>query len=619
MENQEKINCNANEEERVLILIRLSSIPVTLDLDFKGKKVEIICPTTRKRDKMKFGDVEWWLKDSLLKKFATKLAQLTKQTTISSDELRDIKMEIDKKYEEWKKKLSTQKEEKEEEVEVLNEEEKKILDELISGKTPPIPIIQKALDKEIVDEEVNKSVVFFAGMSSKLKNYRERLHCRLVGPSSAGKTKILTGVLNLFPSSMKIEISGMTPKAWIYQNQEGVIDFTGKILICIVEPPSSFYELINSVLTGDRKKFSWLYTDKDENGKLTASQIEAVGVPVYLTSSVRLPNEELATRVLQLSPDTSPRQTKAILDFMAQKEYVPDSNGVDYAKIVRSYIKTLPICEVVAPFFESVINSFPLEVRMRRDYFKLLVLVKAIALTCYYQRQKVKTKDGEVLLASFEDFYLGLRLFYEVFEPTFTGVPTYLKKFLKELKEREKDLPSIFSSLQPQTPVTFTTEDVIKLFTSIYSPQTLRRYLKMLEKLGVVDAVKIGGKKNYKIIATLDDALKLKFNFGNFEMVRKELIKKLIAKADPTQPQNIEEMVEKVYGDEEIEKFEKMWEQLNATPKAEEKAENVCDEDISLVNAFEEEVKTQEEKAVDDDVSLVKIYEEEFKKEVKDE
>jgi DNA-binding transcriptional ArsR family regulator len=195
----------------------------------------------------------------------------------------------------------------------------------------------------------------------------------------------------------------------------------------------------------------------------------------------------------------------------------------------------------------------------------------------------------------------------------------YLKKFLKELKEREKDLPSIFSSLQPQTPVTFTTEDVIKLFTSIYSPQTLRRYLKMLEKLGVVDAVKIGGKKNYKIIATLDDALKLKFNFGNFEMVRKELIKKLIAKADPTQPQNIEEMVEKVYGDEEIEKFEKMWEQLNATPKAEEKAENVCDEDISLVNAFEEEVKTQEEKAVDDDVSLVKIYEEEFKKEVKDE
>jgi DNA-binding transcriptional ArsR family regulator len=616
MENQEKINCNANEEERVLILIRLSSIPVTLDLDFKGKKVEMVCLSTKKTDKMKFGDVEWWLKDSLLKKFATKLDQLT-NTTISSDELRDIKMEIDKKYEEWKKKLSTQKEEKEEEVKILNEEEKKILDELISGKTSPIFIIQKALDKEIVDEKVNKSIVFFAGMSSKLKNYRERLHCRLIGPSSAGKTKILTGVLNLFPSSMKIEISGMTPKAWVYRNQGGVIDFTGKILICIVEPPFSFYELINSVLTGDKEKFSWLYTDKDENGRLTTSQIEAVGVPVYLTSSIRLPNEELATRVLQLSPDTSLRQTKAILDFIARKEYVLDSNGVDYAKIIRSYIKTLPICEVITPFFESVVNSLPLEVRMRRDVSKLFVLVKAIALTNYYQRQKIKTKDGEVLLASFEDFYLGVRLFCEVFGPTFTGVPAYLKKFLEELKEREKDLPGIFSSLQ--TPATFTTADIIKLFSGIYSPQTLRRYLKMLEKLGVVDVVKIGGKKNYKIIASLDDALKLKFDFGNFEMVRKELVKNLIAKADPTQPQNIEEVVRKVYGDEEIEKFEKMWGQLNAPPKAEEKAENVCDEDISLVKTFEEEVKTQEEKAVDDDVSLVKIYEEEFKKEAKDE
>jgi hypothetical protein len=49
------------------------------------------------------------------------------------------------------------------------------LNELISGKTSPIFIIQKALDKEIVDEEVNKSIVFFAGMSSKLKNYSDFL------------------------------------------------------------------------------------------------------------------------------------------------------------------------------------------------------------------------------------------------------------------------------------------------------------------------------------------------------------------------------------------------------------------------------------------------------------
>jgi DNA-binding CsgD family transcriptional regulator len=554
-------------EKEIGNVIDFPDLNLTLLLDFPHKIVVAISPNVTVSIKRKYSDENWWLGPKTFKGFIKELQTLhALPQNIQNEKVEEIRMKIDEKYKEWHTKLSKtdEVESSQEKEPELTQKENEVLRQLENGKLLPVTILRKTLDKKIVGEEINKQVLFFAALSAKLKNFRERLHCRLTGPSAAGKTYLITRVLDCFPPSMKIEVGGMTPKAWVYAAaRTGFMDFHGKILVCLVEPPREFYDLINSVLTGDKEKFKWLYTNKIE-GALTTSEIIIFGVPSYITASVKLPQEELATRILQLSPDLTREQTDRIMRSQSEEEYEVDEEDCNHEKILQEYIENIPICDVVVPFCDVVRGVFPKEVRMRRDFPKLKTLVKSITLFNYYLRPKIVIGDSVIVLSTLSDFALGLYLFSQAFEATFSGIPNYLQSFLSRLNEQ-------FSSNS------FSTAEAIQVFRD-FSPNTVRAYLRQLEELNFLESSTVAGQKYYTILVSRGSNIIIDgFSFSKVKDVREKLLRKLNGAEVEYFGKKISPatIIEKLYGDEAIKKFIKRWEKLNK-PK-----EQVCIETLA--------------------------------------
>jgi len=189
-------------------------------------------------------------------------------------------------------------------------------------------------------------------------------------------------------------------------------------------------------------ELSLLSVEKNNGTKLEIRPIKTVGTPVFMSTTAKPKIEQqLSNRVILASPDTSPEQTKRIYLNRALKDMKPSlPEFTEEEMILRALIQLIPSgLKVLVPFGEELAKVFPVErLRGRRDFSKLMDLMKTITFLYQKQRQKI-TIDGQTyLLASPVDFEYAFLVLEEAMRTTLASLPKQALDILDAIEQSGK-------------------------------------------------------------------------------------------------------------------------------------------------------------------------------------
>ena len=279
--------------------------------------------------------------------------------------------------------------------------------------------IREVMDKEIVGKYENKLLLFLIFLFKDLGAENAQA-CFIMGESSSGKSYLMHKVLSYFPDECVIWLTRSTTHGLEYFCKDK--DLTGHIL-AIEEAPG-----LNEAQPYVRPIFSErglkIVTAQALGGNIVSQVIEVKGCPVFVTTSCSpVMDEQMSTRVWILSTDESVEQTKRILEFEAKKESHPSSESIEEEKeAIRKALKELKPVKILIPYASFI--EFPFnKIRVRRDFPKLLTLIKTSAYLHQYQRPRIALNGEEYVIATFADYNIAYSLARKVFRPTILGLP----------------------------------------------------------------------------------------------------------------------------------------------------------------------------------------------------
>jgi hypothetical protein len=223
----------------------------------------------------------------------------------------------------------------------------------------------------------------------------------LKGEATAGKSFTLETILRYYPSCAYEHMSGMSPKAILYWDA----DLRHRML-CVGEfaglQSDSGNPWIRQLLT--EKRLRYIVTGEDGRGGRKAMEkiIEGPTGLLMTTTSMGLHPED-ESRMISVYVDDDPAQTAAILTAQALKAQGIPGMEPDIAPwhALHDWIAA-GTRQVVGAFFADLARQVdPSNGRMKRDFPKLLELVKAHALL--HQASREVDAEGRVI-ATLEDY-----------------------------------------------------------------------------------------------------------------------------------------------------------------------------------------------------------------------
>ncbi|MCS7145036.1 MAG: hypothetical protein NZ879_08470, partial [Archaeoglobaceae archaeon] len=217
-------------------------------------------------------------------------------------------------------------------------------------------------------------------------------------------------------------------------------------------------------------------------------EIETSGKPVFLSTTTRRKiDDERETRLWIISPDPSIEQTKLINLFSARREVEinPDLGDREIA-ILREALRILKEenkgAVVKIPFAEKLAEKFPSErVRARRDFKKLLALIKISAYLHSRNRPIINMGNEKIILATPGDLGIVWRLITKSIKPTLTGLTPSHEEVLRVIEELRKNGMEEFTIYDLKTHLNYQKSRLLNL---VYE----------LEAFGYVELVEEGGK-----------------------------------------------------------------------------------------------------------------------------
>ncbi len=297
-------------------------------------------------------------------------------------------------------------------------------------------LVQKVsaiLDKKIKKEEKNRLIVLFTYLSAYGSN---PLNLFLKGESSTGKSYLAKSVAEYFPPEDVWFIGDMSPKALIHEHgrsEQGKIHVSleKKILVFLESPRRETLEMLKPILSHDRREIEYKVADKSSQGTLQTKSVIIEGWPatVFCTADVRV-LEELSTRSLLITPESSQEKIREVLEFKGSKYARPWEQMAEdrEEKILKSALRLLrEKREVCIPFADGLAERYTkVEPRVMRDFDKFMELIRMSAFL--HQRQRPSFElviDGEVqhfVIATESDYTLGEHLFSSIERATTTGL-----------------------------------------------------------------------------------------------------------------------------------------------------------------------------------------------------
>lgn len=266
----------------------------------------------------------------------------------------------------------------------------------------------------------------------------------IASDSSSGKSYVTKKVLKLFPEEQVLVRSRLTKSVLNYMVTQ---NYDGKIIF--IEELQGFDESSNQLrlwISEGVLRLNTVENVKLPDGTIVNEEIikETKGQPVIITTTAQDEiDRELMNRVWILSTDMSKQQTKTIMKFqdkMEQGLYRDLDKEIQKLQDMQREIRPY---HFIIPFMDMEVMNIPYDnVKVRRDYKKLIDMVKCVALL--YQRQRIILKDKqdrEYILCSFMDFHKALQYIDDNMNATFNSLSAEQINLLMKL--RSEFLPII--------------------------------------------------------------------------------------------------------------------------------------------------------------------------------
>jgi len=325
-------------------------------------------------------------------------------------------------YEKIKEETKKQQEE-ELKKELLKEHKQKISGdknvlELLKNKKIFSLIIEE-LNKKIEGEEKSKKAITLSLCSVWVKDSEIPLNTLVSSESSAGKSFICKNIIKLFPKELVVYRTKITPEAFTYWKNEEDWDWDGKI--CYLE------DITQGIL--DAPTFKVMCSEGSTATiviKQKAVDIEVKGKPVMLVTTARTnPNTEILNRFQIISLDESKEQTRAIVFRQAlQKNKVKyDENFCNSFRLLKRKNVFIPYAKDIAKFLDNNFNFNA--IRLRRDFSRLLDLIKCSAVLHQFQRKEI---NADTIEATEQDYEIASEVINYIQTTTFKGLTHKLKK-----------------------------------------------------------------------------------------------------------------------------------------------------------------------------------------------
>ncbi len=268
---------------------------------------------------------------------------------------------------------------------VLTEEEQTAAEEWAkSNKHVLHQMVELTSRRGLVREKKNRCLLYLMFTSRMM----EKPICGIgKGDSSSGKTFLAQMVLSLIPPEDVCEFTRMTPHAIEYRGEYG---FQHKILFIREAPGSddSQHTLRTFISEGDIVVST--VERNEETGRHEARDLKIYGpVCFYTTTTMLSVDPENETRLFNLFADETAEMTSATFEpiaVMAREGGLRSSD--EELTIWRNFQRVLKPGSVIVPYADALIEGFPImNIRNRRDFSRLIELIKASAFLHQYHRQ----------------------------------------------------------------------------------------------------------------------------------------------------------------------------------------------------------------------------------------
>jgi hypothetical protein len=262
----------------------------------------------------------------------------------------------------------------------------------------------------LVGERQNARLVYLAATARLLP---EPVNVVVKGPSSAGKSHLLKQVSATLPPSAYVDYTSVSPKYLAYADD----DLRHRIVLLyeaggIADGIGAY--IMRSLLSEGRLDCGTV--DKSEAGGNAARRLVKQGPTALFTSTTRSAvDAELETRVLSVGILDTPAHSRAILAGQAERATGAAPSPPDLAlwHALQAWLAVAGVHDARVPFAPALAALVPPQtLRIRRDFPKLLSLVKACALL--HQVQRERAADGAVL-AALADYAIVRELLAESF------------------------------------------------------------------------------------------------------------------------------------------------------------------------------------------------------------
>jgi len=264
--------------------------------------------------------------------------------------------------------------------------------------------IEDSADMGIVGEEDNRALLELC-YTSRLE--RDPVNINAKGESAAGKNHLVGTIAKMHPPEVVKEITYASAKSLFYLKDP----LAHKILLIMEAPGAEAAEYSLRTMESEGKIIV-LVAERGPDGKIETREHTVEG-PIAVVETTTKPHlhPENETRTFDVFVNESPGQTKAILQEQARRAERPEdaAKTVEIARrwqnahrLLKAYPVVIPYAGVVAEALARRHSRQPL--RVRRDFPRVLALVRACALLHQYQRDRESREGVEYVVANEVDY-----------------------------------------------------------------------------------------------------------------------------------------------------------------------------------------------------------------------
>lgn len=342
-------------------------------------------------------------------------------------------------------KLRTQKKQKEESTPEKREVPEEIKEKATEFLMDPLLLhrISQDLDKWIVGEKDTRLLKFVLDLSCKSKkDYAFQI---ISADSAAGKTWLTRHILGYLPKEWWRKVGRLTRTSLDYLRDQNFD------LLWIQErrggKEAADSIRLSSVEDGGTK--IWVTERNEETGRFETHEYTVPGRSIVTTTvNTNIDTQDL-TRSWMLSVDESEQQTEQIHTYEAKDAEEPlefkkaiGNLEEDFRPVVHEALRQLNWDYVVVLPFAADLKTFvdAKVLRSRRDFKKLIRLIRVVTLLYQKQRPTFQINDTKFLVSYPQDAYMALEIGVETFQRTAMGLDEREKDVMATLREGVVDL-----------------------------------------------------------------------------------------------------------------------------------------------------------------------------------